>query len=677
MANVPQKKGRAMVRTVMTAWAMILAVATIAVTQDAYAQGRGYGDPPVTFTQPPFAYQGTDGNVYVRANGGENDPYMYDMHTSMQASYWGAVVDNLASKISSEAADITAFEEPDEVWDFLEEKNIRLDEQEAKVMCLFLRSEDDEPTEEVVPNWPEDGWPTCGGVLDVMFGGSPGTTPGRGFPSYIVGQDDDRKEIAQYLLSSMGIDANQIEATVNAAAGQDTGNDTFSDEAPDDTLECYTPSNNIQRYEVGGCGVLCTVTKIIMGLLNSASMAIVNATAGNTEFQSAVLAALTLYVTIYGAMVVLGLVNVALGDALVRVAKLAVVAMVLSSETIMTLFHMIRCFFIEGTTYLIHAVMQVGLEAVVNLGAAGEVDVYSDYIAPAPNNDLCGTSFSDTDSATGPLVILEALLTQVFSAHMLLTLITLMLSKVYGFLLGIFLIFGLIGFVMALLKAVTVYLTALIAQYLLLSLLPIFIVFVLFEKTKHLFDGWINQLVTYSLTPIFLFAYISLFVVVVSASLAQILDVRICWAKWFTIAWVFDITKPFFFEWGVPQPMVDTPFGFFEVLIFVLLVFLMKEFEDSVEALAQDIGNSYVYVNRAANQLQGWFKGKGNQMKSKAVQTVKAGGGKALTAGRGGIGGHQTQSSSGQRGVSGAGGAKQSLASKAAKTVTRKGGGGS
>lgn len=675
MVNVPKRKGRTMVRTVMTAWAMILALATIAVTSNAYAQQ--YGEPPITFTQAPFAFTGSDGNKYIRADGGEDEPYMYDMHTSMQASYWGAVVDGLATKLSQYSADISAIDNAEEMWDELEEHNINLNDREAQIVCLFVRSTDEEPTEEQVPNWPSDGWPTCGGVLDVMFGGQAGVTPGRGFPRYIVGQDSDRKAIAQYLLASMGIDANQIEATVNEAAGQATNTDNFADEAPEDSLECYTASNNIQRYVVGGCGVLCTVTKIIMGLLNSASMAIVNATAGNLEFQSAVLAALTLYITIYGAMVVLGLVNVALGDALVRVAKLGVVAMVLNSETIMTLFHMIRCFFIEGTTYLVHAVMQVGLEAVVNLGAGGEVAIDSEYIPPTPNNDLCGTSFSDDDSATGPLVILEALLTQVFSAHMLLTLITLMLSKVYGFLLGIFLIFGLIGFVMALLKAVTVYLTALIAQYLLLSLLPIFIVFLLFEKTKHLFDGWINQLVTYSLTPIFLFAYISLFVVVVSAALAQILDVRICWAKWFTIAWVFDITKPFFFEWAVPQPMVDLPFGFFEVLIFVLLVFLMKEFEDSVEALAQDIGNSYVYVNRAAGQLQGWFKGKGNKLKAQAVQSAKVGASKALTAGRGGIGGHPTQSSSGQRGVSGSGGAKQSLASKAAGTVTRKGGGGS
>lgn len=549
MVNVPKRKGRAMIRTVMTAWAMIIALATIAVPQNAHAQG--YGEPPVTFTQAPFAYTGVDGRKYIRANGGESEPYMYDMHTSLQASYWGAVVDGLASKISSEAADITAFEEPEEMWEFLEEENITLNEQEAQVMCLFMRSEEDEPTEEQVANWPSDGWPTCGGVLDVIFGGQQGVTPGRGFPRYIVGENDDRKAIAQYLLSSIGIDVNQVESTIAAAAGQDPADaNNFSDEAPEESLECYKPSDNIPRYVVGGCGVLCTVTKIIMGLLNSASMAIVNATAGNVEFQSAVLAALTLYITIYGAMVVLGLVNVALGDALVRVAKLGVVAMVLSSETIMTMFHMVRCFFIEGTTYLVHAVMQVGLEAVVNLGAGGEVDIDSEWIAPAPNNDLCGTSFNDDDSATGPLVILEALLTQVFSAHMLLTLITLMLSKVYGFLLGIFLIFGLIGFVMALLKAVTVYLTALIAQYLLLSLLPIFVVFLLFEKTKHLFDGWVNQLVTYSLTPIFLFAYISLFVVVVSAALAQILDVHICWAKWFTIAWVFDITKPFFFDWG-------------------------------------------------------------------------------------------------------------------------------
>lgn len=640
-----------MIRTIMAVMAMICALAVMGgMTQPASAQDRNYGDPPTPFTPP------------LSAQTGETDPYLYDLHTSLQVSYWGAVVDGIGQKFSHYVEDITALDSPERLWDAIEEHEIGINAREAQVLCLFMREDDDPPPDDVISDWPE--WPNCGGILDTMFG--------TGAAEYIVANAGDRNRLAiyQYLLLSMGIDANQIEGTIAAQAGQ--GDVDFENEPRDDARECYTPGNNIQRYDVSGCGVLCTVTRIIMGLLNSASQALVNATSGNPQFQAAVIAALTLYVTIYGAMVVLGFVNVALGDAMVRVAKLAFVAMVLGSETVMTLFHMARCFFIEGTTYLVNAVMQVGLEAVVELGAGGEVIIGDLYDPAAVNNDLCGASFSDDESAQGPLVVLEALLTQVFSAHMFLTVLTLMISKVYGFILGIVLIVGLWGFVMALLGAVTVYLTALIGQYLLLSLMPVFVVFLLFEKTKHLFDGWLNQLITYSLTPIFLFAYISLFVVVVSAALAQMLDVKICWAKWFTVAWVFDIYKWHFFDWQFHNPMVELPFGFFEVLIFVLLVFLMKEFENSVEQVARDIGNSYVYVNKAARELQGWFKGKASTIKSKTVETASMTAKRIGSGAKGGLVGHRTESGSGQRGVGGAAGGGQN----ARTPMPRKGPGG-
>lgn len=651
MTDVPQKKGRAMKR-MMTGFMVMLCVlaATLSATSAYAQQGRAYGEPPAQFSPR------------VQADDGNSRPYVYDMYTSMQVSYWGAVVDGLSEKFAYYAEDITSLDSPERMWDFIDEKNIRINEQEAKVMCIFMRPGDDPPADDVVPNWPSGGWPECGGVLDTMFGD--------GFAGYIsgAGNNERSKRIYQYLFLSMGIDANQIEATIEQASGQGVD---FEDEARNDAMECYTPADNIRRFDASNCGILCTVTRIVMGLLNSASAAIVEATAGNPNFTNAVVAALVLYIVIYGAMVVLGFVNIALGDAVVRVAKLGVVAMVVSSETVMQLFHVVRCFFIEGTTYLANAVMVAGVEAVGSLGVDQSRLVIEDFYnaSAAGGSDLCGASFSDADSAQGPLVILEALVTQVFSSHMMLVVLTLMMSKVYGFILALFLIFGLFGFVMSLLGAVTIYLTSLIGQYLLLSLMPIFIVFLLFEKTKHLFDGWVNQLITYSLTPIFLFAYISLFVVVISAALAQLLDVRICWMKWFSIAWVFDLYKWHFVDWQSDNPMRELPFGFFEVLIFVLLVFLMKEFEDSVEQVARDIGNSYVYVNKAAREMQQWFHDKKGNVKAKAVQTMSVGAKKAMTGAGAAARGHRTQSGSGQRGVGGGGGARAGVRNM----VSRKG----
>lgn len=606
----------------------------------------------------------------MTAQRGENETYLYDLATSLQVSYWGAVVDGIGQKFASYSTDIASLDSTTRIWEFIDEKGISINEREAQVLCLFMTKDDEEPEESVIPAWKDINWPNCGGILETMFG--PDIIP------YLKANSDNKRRLAvyQHLFSSMGIDAKEVEDTINErmATAPGPGGDgvEFEDDPATDGRICYTPANNIKRYDVTGCGVLCTVTRVIMGLLNTASEGIVDATANNTGFQSAVLAVMTLYMTIYGAMVILGMANVALGDAVMRFVKLGAVAMLLTSETVMTFFHMARCFFIEGTTYLINAVMMVGLEAVAELGAGGADVVIGTQYEPTGNADLCGSSFEDSSSAQGPLVVLEALLSQVFSAHMGLTLLTLAVSKFYGFILAIFLVFGLAQFVLALLGAVMIYLTSLIGQYLLLSLLPFFIVFILFEKTSHLFQGWMNMLITYSLTPILLFAYIALFVTVVSAALAQILDVKICWAKWVDFIWVFDLYKYQFWErQDGGGPATELPFGFFEVLIFMLLVSLMKSFEGSVEQVARDIGDSFVYVNKAAEEAKDWFRGKAKAIRAKPVSAAKGMAGKAAKFSRGSVGGHSTNSASGQRGTGGIGGGRQNTR---APSTPRKGG---
>lgn len=652
-AKTPSVKDKMMSRIMMAMMVVLALLGTLVVPLPAQAETNDLVTTNYDPENPPPSPESPEQS--------KTNPHLYDALTGSQVIYWGAVVDGFAQK-TAPYGDLATLDTAQQLWDFIEDNKIAVNKQEAKILCLALKEGDPQPGD-IIPNWPEGGWPNCGNVLDEMFG--------VGAAAYIVNSDKDARAVFFHLIGQMLPFAN-IKPTIAAIAGAGPEDLEDEDDETGDSRRCYTPENNIRSYDVSGCGVMCTVTRVIMGMLNTASEGLVTATANNANFQSFILATLTLYVTIYGAMVVLGLAQVALGDAIVRILKLSVVAMLLTSETVMTLFHMARCFFIEGTTYLVNAVMQVGLEAIVELNAGNEVNFGSQY-EPMGNANLCGSSFKEADSAQGPLVILESLISQVFSAHMFLNVLTLALSSIYGIILAIFLIGGMFGFVSALTGAVTIYLTALIGQYLLLSLLPFFLVFLLFGSTKHLFEGYFKQLFTYSLTPIFLFAYISLFVVVVSAALAQLLDVKICWALLFQIAWVFDISSFQFSNWTTSQPMPEPPYGFFEVLIFWLLVNLMKEFENSVEQIARDIGDSYVYVNKAARELQSWFKGKTQKMKTAPVKAATNFAKKAGGFARGAGGGHNTDSSSGQKGVGGVKGGLANIA-QAAATKGKSGG---
>jgi type IV secretory pathway VirB6-like protein len=70
--------------------------------------------------------------------------------------------------------------------------------------------------------------------------------------------------------------------------------------------------------------------------------------------------------------------------------------------------------------------------------------------------------------------------------------------------------------------AVKTYLMALIARYVLYGLGPLFISFALFNQTRSLFDGWIQQLINFTLQPVFLFIFLGMFHSILSGFMNQL-----------------------------------------------------------------------------------------------------------------------------------------------------------
>jgi len=61
----------------------------------------------------------------------------------------------------------------------------------------------------------------------------------------------------------------------------------------------------------------------------------------------------------------------------------------------------------------------------------------------------------------------------------------------------------------------------------------------------------------------------------------------------------------------------------YEVLIFIFIVYLMKQFQDTVKDLAYNIYNSYVYAHTAAQSAQNWMKGQKASIKKSAIEKAK------------------------------------------------------
>jgi type IV secretory pathway VirB6-like protein len=68
-----------------------------------------------------------------------------------------------------------------------------------------------------------------------------------------------------------------------------------------------------------------------------------------------------------------------------------------------------------------------------------------------------------------------------------------------------------IAYFTAIIVTVKTYLMATIARFVLYGLGPIFISFALFNQTRSLFDGWLKQLISFTLQPVFLFMFLGMF----------------------------------------------------------------------------------------------------------------------------------------------------------------------
>jgi type IV secretory pathway VirB6-like protein len=78
-----------------------------------------------------------------------------------------------------------------------------------------------------------------------------------------------------------------------------------------------------------------------------------------------------------------------------------------------------------------------------------------------------------------------------------------------------------VTYFLAIVLCIKVYLMAYIARFVLYALGPLFISFALFNQTRSLFDGWLQQLINFTLQPVFLFIFFGMFHSITTGMLQQ------------------------------------------------------------------------------------------------------------------------------------------------------------
>ncbi|AHX11742.1 cagA exotoxin family protein [Neorickettsia helminthoeca str. Oregon] len=204
---------------------------------------------------------------------------------------------------------------------------------------------------------------------------------------------------------------------------------------------------------------------------------------------------IVLYLITYGLSFLLGIIRDPRSDVVMRVAKIAFILLLVSDYSWHFFGETIFNLFINSSNELIYYFTG-------NLSGK--------Y---APDN-----TFEFLDRTAG------VILTNQFWLRML----ALFLAGPAGWLVMAIILWGVFLFFSCIIEAMIVYLMILIATGLLFLLAPLFIAFLLFQRTKPLFEGWLKMLISFALRPIFIFGTLALLNAIMMAALYGINNFGVC-----------------------------------------------------------------------------------------------------------------------------------------------------
>ncbi len=341
-----------------------------------------------------------------------------------------------------------------------------------------------------------------------------------------------------------------------------------------------------------GVDIVRTVFKTIEAVLNSIGKTMYKGIVDNTSFQTVLGTSLSLYVALYGIMIMLNLAPLRFGDVVGRLIRIAIVYSLLWSGTTGWIFfdQYFRNLFLGGMNELIFDfATAAGVPTVPPITVSGfgtdlayGLDINAVAALFEPMNMLFKPAFS--------IAILGM-------ARLNLECAVLALCMVWAF----------YNFVLMVVGALMTYIRAIVGLTFLFGIAPFFIIFLLFGHTRNLFFGWVNQVVAMAIAPVLLFAFLSFYTVLLTSVIGGLLqNVDFCWAKEVSVASTLtDVYwyKPAIFEtlngqkqwvlhagrWeenGIPKA---PPISVVNILMFLVIAHLGKNFCDHIGQLARSL----------------------------------------------------------------------------------------
>ncbi|MDE5062721.1 TrbL/VirB6 family protein [Wolbachia endosymbiont of Drosophila tsacasi] len=123
---------------------------------------------------------------------------------------------------------------------------------------------------------------------------------------------------------------------------------------------------------------------------------------------------------------------------------------------------------------------------------------------------------------------LDLPLNRFLSSHSVLLIVSLIFSGPLGIVSFCLVIWGLITVSLSIFNALFSFITSIVIVALLLSLAPIFIICLLFTRTRHMFHNWVKNLARFAIHPVVLLIFISLISQVMDYIIYSVFDFEVC-----------------------------------------------------------------------------------------------------------------------------------------------------
>lgn len=351
------------------------------------------------------------------------------------------------------------------------------------------------------------------------------------------------------------------------------------------------PIFDISRIE----GFLQEIIDTVSATLDTIARNLFENIVSDPRFQNSVLAAIALYISFYGISFMFGFVPASFYVAFMRILKVSFVLLLFNDVAWSFLFDtttgagLISGIFQDGVCYMINVMLAIG---------QGEDPTFADCYLGSPDE---------------PFGLMNGIMSLLLSPRMFIIILSAFTTGPFGFILALGLI-GAVTYVLRMtLEALRIYVMYLIVKTLLFGLAPIFFTFMLFDRTKHIFEGWLSTLASISLQTVLIFAYLSFYVVLIeSAAWDMVKGVDACYTKFANVGegrpediqtWRFMVDgKMYEGQWswkGIVDPTADPklkpkldmifPINPLKIMIFLLIAYIGYNMMNVVSGLANNL----------------------------------------------------------------------------------------